>query len=121
MNIEKLLEEIGLVFKVIDEENGIKIIKIPTKLQICVISQKSNQFLFERDIFEYLDNNSLPYCLLLEDKLQSKYYYIPLRKEANWVKSCFEGCDKNRIYLGKQVLNSQISLHELKNVLKKYC
>ena len=116
MNIEKLLEEIGLVFKVIDEENGIKIIKIPTKLQICVILQKSNQFLFERDIFEYLDNNSL-----LEDKLQSKYYYIPLRKEANWVKSCFEGCDKDRIFLGKQVLNSQISLHELKNVLKKYC
>lgn len=43
MKIEKILEEIGLDFKVIDEEKNMKIIKVPTKLQICAISQKGNQ------------------------------------------------------------------------------
>lgn len=121
MNIEKLLEDVGLDFKLIDEEKNIKIFKIPNKLLMCFISQKGNKFLFERDIFDYLNGNPLSYCLLLEDNLQSKYYYIPLRKDVNWLKSCFEGCNKDCIFLGKQVLNSQISSDELKKTLKKYC
>lgn len=120
MKIENLLQEIGLDFKVIDEENNMKIIKIPTKLQICVISQKGTQFLFEREIFEYLDNNSLPYCLLLQDTSQNKYFYLPLRKEVNWVKSCFDGCNKDKIFLGKQVLNAQTSVEEIKRQLSRY-
>ncbi len=59
-------------------------------------------FIFEREIFDYLDANSLPYSLLLVDTLKSKYYYIPLHKEVNWVKSCFKGCDKDQIFLGNK-------------------
>lgn len=119
MKIEKILQEIEVDFKVIDEENNMKMIKIPNKLQICIIEQKGNQFMFERDIFEYLDSNSLPYSLLLQDITQNKYYYLHFRKKINWVKACFDGCDKDKIFLGKQVLNSQISLVDLKKELIK--
>ena len=120
MKIENLLENIGLDYKIIDETPNIKIIKIPTKLNICFLTQKGNQFLFDRDTFEYLEANSLPYCLLLQDITQNKYFYIPLKKETNWVKSCFAGCEKEEIYLGKQVLNAQIQFQELIDTLSRY-
>lgn len=120
MGIENLLKSIGLNFKIIDETKNMKIIKIPDKLHICFVCQKGNQFLIDRDTFEYLDANSLPYCLLLQDIGQNKYYYLSLKKEFNWVKSCFIECDKERIYLGKQVLNAQIGLEELKSKLNCY-
>ena len=108
MKIENLLENIGLDFKIVDETKKLKIIKIPSK------------FLIDRETFEYLDANSLPYCLLLQDITKNKYYYISLKKENNWIKSCFAGCDKEEIYLGKQVLNAQIQLEELGKKLSKY-
>ncbi len=37
MKIEKILKKIEFNFKIIDEINNIKIIKIPTKLHICFI------------------------------------------------------------------------------------
>lgn len=120
MKIVNLLENIGLDYKIIDSTPNIKIIKIPTKLYICFMTQKGNQFLLDRDTFEYLDANSLPYCLLLQDITQNKYYYIPLKKENNWVKSCFAECEKEKIHLGKQVLNAQIQFEELKNKLSRY-
>ncbi|KXL53615.1 MULTISPECIES: hypothetical protein [Bacillota] len=120
MKIENLLENIGLDFKIVDETKKLKIIKIPSKLHICFMIQKGNQFLIDRETFEYLDANSLPYCLLLQDITKNKYYYISLEKENNWIKSCFAGCDKEEIYLGKQVLNAQIQLEELGKKLSKY-
>ena len=120
MKIENLLEDIGLEFKIIDELNGIKIIKVIDKMHICFISRKGNQFIVDRDTFDYLDFNILPYCLLLNDTMQNKFYYIPLNKENNWVKSCFVSCDKEEIYLGKQVLNHQIDLQELRDKLCKF-
>lgn len=120
MKIEDLLKNIGVEFKVIDEIGSKKIIKIPTKLHICFISQKGNQFRIDRDTFDYLDVNSLPYCFILEDTVQNKYFYLSLEKEHNWVKSCFLGCQKEDIYLGKQVLNAQIGFEDLKQKLSKY-
>ena len=120
MKIENLLENIGMNFKTIDEMGNIKIIKVPNKLHICFVSQKGTQFLIDRDTFDYLDTNSLPYCLLLHDLVQNKYFYLPLRKDNNWIKSCFLGCDKEEIYLGKQVLNAQIGLEDLKQKLSNY-
>ena len=45
MKIEKILKKIGLNFKIIDEINNIKIIKIPMKLNICFMMQNGNQFI----------------------------------------------------------------------------
>ena len=120
MKIEKILKKIGFNFKIIDEINNIKIIKIPMKLHICFIMQNGNQFILDRDTFDYLTANSLPYCLIMQDTTQNKYYFLQLEKESNWIKSCFASCDKEKIYLGKQVLNAQVEFEELKNKLKKY-
>ena len=120
MKIEKILKSIGLNFKIIDEIDNIKIIKIPTKLHICFIMQNGNQFILDRDTFDYLTANSLPYCLIMQDTTQNKYYFLQLEKESNWIKSCFASCDKEKIYLGKQVLNAQVEFEELKNKLSKY-
>lgn len=87
MKIENILKEIGLDYKIIDETKNIKIIKIPSKLHICFMTQNGNQFIIDRDFFDYLDTNSLPYCLLLQDITKNQFYYIPLKKESNWVKS----------------------------------
>lgn len=120
MKIQTILESIGLTFKVIDESRTMEIINLPKKLHICFISQPSNQFIIDRETFEYLDLNSLPYCFLLHDSTQHKYYLLELKKENNWVKSCFNSCAKEQIYLGKQVLNAQIEYEELKNKLGRY-
>lgn len=45
---------------------------------------------------------------------------MKLNKKANWVKSCFDTCDKDVIYLGKQVLNSKVTETDLIKELKKY-
>ena len=47
-------------------------------------------------------------------------YFLKLNKNVNWVKSCFETCDKDAIYLGKQVLNSRITENDLIKELKKF-
>ena len=46
-------------------------------------------------------------------------YYIKLNKNVNWIKSCFETCDKDAIYLGKQVLNAEVSEEILRKELKR--
>lgn len=46
-------------------------------------------------------------------------HYLKLNKKSNWIKSCFQTCDKESIYLGKQVLNSRLDEKELRKVLKK--
>ena len=56
------------------------------------IHNKGNQFQVERDFFEYIDGNSIPYVILCKDV----------------------------IYLGKQVLNSKVTETDLIKELKKY-
>lgn len=118
MLITNILQENSIAYKIVDETETLRIIKIPSKLHICYMQEKNNQFLMDRDIFDYLDGNSIPYCLVLHDSTTKKHYLIILKKENNWIKSCFRGCDKDKIYLGKQVLNSEISNEELKNKIK---
>ena len=52
--------------------------------------------------------------------VRNKEDYLKLNKKANWVKSCFDTCDKDVIYLGKQVLNSKVTETDLIKELKKY-
>lgn len=88
MKIEKILKKIEFNFKIIDEINNIKIIKIPTKLHICFIMQNGNQFILDRDTFDYLTANSLPYCLIMQDTTQNKYYFLQLGVTPTLGKFC---------------------------------
>ena len=117
--IEKILKDNGVSYKKIDEDGNIKIFKINGKLHILYIHNKGNRFLLERDFFEYIDENSIPYCILCADDAKGDMYYLKLNKSNNWVKSCFATCDKDSIYLGKQVLNYKIEQSSLINELKK--
>lgn len=117
MKIEDLIKTID--YKVIDEDEDFKIFKIANKRHVLYLERKNNIFNLERDLFEYLDNNKLPYSLLLHDKSKDKYYYLELAKEVNWVKSCFKTCSKDQIYLGKQVLNYQVKTTQLMQKFRK--
>ena len=119
IEVKKILEATGGEFKLLDEEGNCKIYKDGSKRNLLIMESKDDQFLLSRDWFEYLDFNSLPYSFLLINKTKEKMYYLDFSKGHNWVKSCFETCEKDDIYLGKQVLNSQITLDELIVKMKK--
>lgn len=116
--IEKILKQEKIPYKVIDEDKGYKLIKINSKIHLFYMNDRGNQFKMERDFFDYLDGNSIPYSILCHDTSRDIFYYLKLNKKANWVKSCFETCDKESIYLGKQILNAEIGKAELCKVLK---
>lgn len=117
--IERILKVEKIPYKLIDKDESFKLIKINSKHHIFYMSSINNQFLMERDFFDYLDGNSIPYSILCYDASKSAYYYLKLNKKVNWIKSCFETCDKESIYLGKQVLNARVSEIELYEILKK--
>ena len=118
MLVMDILEENAIAYKIVDESKNLKMIKIPDRVHICYMQEKGNQFQMDREIFEYLDANTIPYWLVLNDTIAKKHYLIVLKKENNWVKSCFIGCNKNKIFLGKQVLNYVVSNEDLKKKIK---
>lgn len=117
--IEKLLMGSKVQYKLIDEDDGFKLVKINSKLHVLYLYGKGNKFLMERDFFDYIDGNTIPYSILCHDTLNNKLYYLKLNKNVNWVKSCFQTCDKDSLYLGKNVLNELISVDALKTELLK--
>lgn len=116
--IEKILKQEKIPYKVIDEEKKYKLIKINSKMHLLYLKSKGNQFLMTRDLFDYLDGNSIPYNILCHNMSKDLFYYLRLNKKINWIKSCFETCDKESIYLGKQVMNTEISKIELHKILE---
>ena len=118
--IEKFLKENNVPYKLIDEDKDFKLVKVNSKLHVLYLFKKGNKFLLERDFFEYIDGNAIPYTILCHDISNGKLYYLKLSKTANWVKSCFETCDKESLFLGKNVLKAQISESSLIKELQKY-
>ena len=111
--IKNILDKNNIAYKIIDEEGNTELLKINNKLHMLYIHNRGNRFQMERDFFEYLDGNSIPYVIVCCDDLNNTLYYLKLNKEVNWVKSCFATCDKDAIYLGKQVLNCKILNYRL--------
>ena len=118
--IEKILKINKIPYKLIDEDSDFKLVKVNSKIHILYLFGKGNRFLMERDYFEYLDGNTIPYSILCHDITNNKMYYLKLNKNANWVKSCFETCEKDCIYLGKEIFRSLISDNVLRTELLKY-
>ncbi len=56
MKIEKILEEIGLDFMVIDEENNMKIIKIKKNANICNFTKRQQVYFWKRNICLQMSN-----------------------------------------------------------------
>lgn len=47
-------------------------------------------------------------------------HYLKLNKKVNWVKSCFATCDKDELFLGKNVLNARITQEQFVEEMKKF-
>lgn len=118
--IEHYLKTNDVPYKLIDEDDDFKLVKVNSKLHILYLFRKGNKFLLERDFFDYIEGNTIPYAILCHDTSNQKLYYLKLNKKANWVKSCFETCDKESLFLGKNVLKSQITEMALHKELQKY-
>ncbi len=116
--IEKILKNENISYKVIDEDKHYKLLKVNSKMHLFYLKAQGNRFLMERDFIDYLDGNSIPYSILCHDISKDIYYYLKLPKNVNWVKSCFETCDKEAIYLGKKVLNLEVSKEKLVKELR---
>lgn len=119
MTVEKILLNSGIDFKVIDEEDDYSILKVANKLNLLQLTSKNDMFLLDRDLFDYLDFNQLPYALLLLNTEKERWYFLQLRKKSNWIKSSFASCDKQEIFLGKQVLNSKVRVEEIGNKIMR--
>ncbi|MEF9939633.1 MAG: hypothetical protein RR768_05890 [Clostridium sp.] len=117
MEIDKIMS--GIDYKIIDENDDFRIYKVAGKKHILYMDSKDGSFIMERDIFEYLDGNKLPYSIVMCNTSKAQFYCIDLPKENSWVKSCFMSCDKEKIFLGKQVLNNRIDKQELVTKIKK--
>lgn len=48
-----------------------------------------------------------------------RFFYLKLNKKVNWVKSCFATCDKDELFLGKNVLNARITQEQFVEEMKK--
>lgn len=119
MKIEQMLTKSNIDFKLLDAEDNYKLLKVGNKINLLQLTSKDDTFLLSRDLFDYLDGNKLSYAILLLNKSKEKWYYLKLRKENNWIKSSFATCDKEDIYLGKQVLNSVVAEAEICKKIEK--
>ena len=117
--IEKILNNSKVPYKLIDEDDGFKLVKVNAKHHVLYLYTKGNRFLMDRDLFDYIDGNAIPYSVLCHDTTCNKLYYIKLNKNANWIKSCFKTCDKQEIFLGKDVMNQLISAKALEDIFRK--
>lgn len=118
--IQQLLKEENIAYKLIDEDKDYKLVKVNSKVHILYLFRTENKFILDRDLFDYIDGNSIPYSILCHDTMNKKLYYLKLNKDVNWVKSCFETCEKDSLFLGKNVMKSQIMELSLRKELQKY-
>lgn len=118
--IEKVLTSINIPYKLIDRDDGLKLLKVNSQLHILYLYGKGNRFLISRDFFDYIDGNRIPYSILCHDTLNNKLYYLKLNRNVNWIKSCFQTCDKETLYLGKKVLNAFVTENTLETELLKF-
>lgn len=120
MNLARLLTKNSISFKQLDKDGKYTIIKIENKLLVLCIEERGNIFKLHRDYYDYIACNSLPYMILLNDTKNKKDYLLNLTKEVNWVKGSFESCDKDEIFLGKQVINNPITEARFIDILEKH-
>ena len=79
--IKNILDKNNIAYKIIDEEGNTELLKINNKLHMLYIHNRGNRFQMERDFFEYLDGNSIPYVIVCCDDLNNTLYYLKLNKE----------------------------------------
>lgn len=119
MQIKNELNKNNIDFKVLDEDKDFVLYKIQDRLVLLHMLCKSSDFIMERDIFEYIDSNKLEYRIICENTSSGKMFYLKFPNKNNWIKGAFESCSKQKLHLGKQVLNNQMKLIDIASNLKR--
>lgn len=111
MDIKYVLKRNNVKYRIIEEEDYM-LIKVNNSMHLVYITNKESSFKLTRDLFDYIDMNSIPYCLILHNTTLEKIFYLTFPSKNNWIKGSFNGCEKQWIHLGKQILNNEILLTE---------
>ena len=80
---------------------------------------KGNVFKLDRKTFDILRNDCEEYRIILFDSVNKKYYYLKLKNNNNWLSGGFDNCQKDELFLGKQVLNYQNTINSILTELKR--
>lgn len=122
MNINEILNDLGIKYKEQEYDDYINIYKLGNQKSINLITmmEKGNIFKIDSDLFYYLDNQKELYAFLLIDRIDKKYYYLDFKDKRNWLKSSFDRSNKDEIYFGKIVLNNKITKDNLIIKLQSY-
>ncbi len=118
MTVNELLNKHNIKHESILSERGIYIFSIRNTNVLFWINE-GNSFKMKRKWFECLEANCEKYALCLYDRHNNKYYYIKFVNKNNWLSASFKGCDKEELFLGKQVLNNQSTIGNILADMKK--
>lgn len=117
MTIYELLDKNGISYTKINVKKGMNMFKIGNTNVLFKVNN-NNQFSLQRDVFRILESNCDFYALLLLNSVGKTYYFLDFKNKNNWLKGCFESCDKKEIRLGKIVLNEKSTLNKAISILK---
>ncbi len=118
MTVNELLNKHSIKHESIFSEKGIYIFSVGSTNVLFWINE-GNSFKMKRDWFEILQKNCEKYVLCLYDRKNNKYYYIKFPNKNNWLSGSFNSCEKEELFLGKQVLNNQSTMGNILVDLKK--
>lgn len=117
MTIQELLKSNDIFFTVKYKEKNTLLLDI-SNYSVLVLLNNSSSFKMKRSLFEEMIKISEKQIYILIDNTSKKYYFMKFPKANNWLSSGFYNCDKQELFLGKQVLNYQKSLSNIMSELK---
>lgn len=117
MTIGELLTKHDIKFIPMKKIDNINMLKIGDS-GVLVWFNNSNTFKLKRKVHDEFSKISNKQVYLLIDTLNKKYYYMKFPTTRNWLTEGFYNCDKNEIFLGKQVMNYSRTLTQVIAELK---
>lgn len=120
MKFLDLLNKENINHKEIKYSSEVNIFNINNKLNLIVIYGNNNNFMMERELFYYLNTHTLNYSICLVNKIENRMFLLKFKTKHNWLLSSFSGTKKEKLHLGKIVLNNPINERELINFLLTY-
>ena len=117
MTLYEVLDKYQINYKRIAVGKNINLFNVG-KTNVAFMINNGNVFKMTRKTYEILTSNCEDLFIVLLDSKNKKYYAIKL-KLNNWLTSGFKNCDKNELFLGKQVLNYPTTLNRVITELKK--
>lgn len=119
MTIYELLDKYEIKYKNLSSEKSINIFSVGN-LNVLFWINDGNVFKMKRKWMEQLSDNCVEYALFLLDKKTKKYYYVKFENKNNWLSGSFINCDKEELFLGKQILNYPSTITKFVSDMKKY-